>query len=599
MTDALSNSILYRCDGERQLAGDCNVYFYQSAYRQVVEHLSRDKTREHGGLLLGYELCSHENETPAVLVTEALPAEHTLGTHSSLTFTEETWRNFDERTEKHRGLLRVGWYHSHPNIHLFLSRWDLDVCTTFDRRQHAIALVVDPVNDEGAFFVRGRAGYRPQSPQGFYEFRNLQADSIVTWKNISLVERPQSTNKGYTEPLLARSPSTEPVRRNSPLRIRRPQSQPQPPEPKKTSEKPGGYFSRIYQSLSLFSPLTIVIFMLVVGAFGFLIMRDFVLSRRLEEVNARLQAVQQKLDAMTKNLTGNATATVTLRPAATAVSVSVTPATQTLEASKTIQFKAKVSGGANQEVNWSMIPSNLGNISATGLYTAPASISAQQTVTIKATSKANQAKFGTAAVTLKPSTTPPVAVSVAVSPSNATLEPSQKQKFAANIRGSSNRSVKWSRNPEIGTISQSGEYTAPDSISAEQQVTVTATSETDASKSGIATVTLQPPAPAVVSVTVSPSDVALLPKGTAKFDAKVGGGPNKNVVWSIDPPGTGKVTSDGTYTAPDLIASEQTVTIRAVSDADSSKSGTAKVTLKPGGDSATPSQPPRPNGDGS
>ena len=181
---------LYRCHDERREPGDYNILFSQKAYRDVVRHLNTDTTREHGGLLLGYATGTSGPAVPTVLVTHSLPAKHTAGTPTSLTFTNETWAEWDIVAEEvHRlgiDLKRVGWYHSHPNIEIFLSRYDLDVCTTFDRLKCPVALVVDPIRDQGAFFVRGTEGYQPRSPKGFWEI-HAESEAGVVWRNLEPV----------------------------------------------------------------------------------------------------------------------------------------------------------------------------------------------------------------------------------------------------------------------------------------------------------------------------------------------------------------------------------------------------------------------------
>jgi proteasome lid subunit RPN8/RPN11 len=178
----------HRSENEVHHEGDCIVVFPQSAYRCVVEHLSADVTREHGGFLLGYETWSEEAHAPVVVVEHAIPASHTSGTPVRLKFTKESWRELDAITEKlsknGHAVTRVGWYHSHPDLNIFLSHWDLDVCKEFDRRQNPIALVVDPVKRRGGFFVRGKDGYQPQQAQGFLERHDLQESSIVDWINL-------------------------------------------------------------------------------------------------------------------------------------------------------------------------------------------------------------------------------------------------------------------------------------------------------------------------------------------------------------------------------------------------------------------------------
>ncbi|SPF43833.1 exported hypothetical protein [Candidatus Sulfopaludibacter sp. SbA4] len=91
-------------------------------------------------------------------------------------------------------------------------------------------------------------------------------------------------------------------------------------------------------------------------------------------------------------------------------SITVTPAAVTLGPSGTQQFTA--TGGA---VVWSIAPATgAGTITSAGLYTAPASIAAQQNVTVTATSSGDQTQFATATVTLKPP--PTFSISGTISP---------------------------------------------------------------------------------------------------------------------------------------------------------------------------------------
>ena len=83
--------------------------------------------------------------------------------------------------------------------------------------------------------------------------------------------------------------------------------------------------------------------------------------------------------------------------------MTVTPASASLTPGQTQQFTAAVAFSSSQAVAWSVSPQE-GAITATGLYTAPASITTQQTVTVTATSAANANNTGSATITLTPST---------------------------------------------------------------------------------------------------------------------------------------------------------------------------------------------------
>ncbi len=83
-------------------------------------------------------------------------------------------------------------------------------------------------------------------------------------------------------------------------------------------------------------------------------------------------------------------------------------------------------------------------------------------------------------------------VSVAISPTAATLTPNTSRQFTATVAGASNTGVSWSYAPQLGVLTNTGLYTAPASVTSNQTVTVTATSLADPTKSASATVTLTP-----------------------------------------------------------------------------------------------------------
>ena len=85
-------------------------------------------------------------------------------------------------------------------------------------------------------------------------------------------------------------------------------------------------------------------------------------------------------------------------------------------------------------------------------------------------------------------------VLVQVSPTTASLYASQQQQFTSDVTGSTNAGVTWTYSPQVGTLTASGLYTAPASVTTAQTVSVTATSQADSTKSAVATVSLLPPA---------------------------------------------------------------------------------------------------------
>ena len=164
---------------------------------------------------------------------------------------------------------------------------------------------------------------------------------------------------------------------------------------------------------------------------------------------------------------------------------------------------------------------------------------------------------------------------VAVVPKSANLYGGQSEQFVSQVRMEGDRSVTWSLTPAVGSVSSGGVYTAPPSIASTQQITIRATSVSDNTKSAAATITLYPP----VSVTVSPSTAALRAGQTQQFTATVSNTSNPSVTWSVMP-AVGTINATGLYTAPASIVTTQTVTVKATSVTDPTKSASATVTLR-------------------
>jgi len=108
--------------------------------------------------------------------------------------------------------------------------------------------------------------------------------------------------------------------------------------------------------------------------------------------------------------------------------VSVTPLTALLYAGQSQQLVGTVAGDcSNPGVTWNINPAGLGTISPTGLYTAPASISSFQNVTVTAMDANNSALSASATFSLMPP------VNVSVVPNLVTLFAGDQQQFSAVI----------------------------------------------------------------------------------------------------------------------------------------------------------------------
>ena len=195
----------------------------------------------------------------------------------------------------------------------------------------------------------------------------------------------------------------------------------------------------------------------------------------------------------------SATAKVTVKQPATITNVTVTPTTATVEAGKTQQFTATVTGTGdyNEKVTWTVSGNNSTGttISTTGLLTVAADETAA-TFIVKATAKGDGITYATATVTVTP---PATITNVTVDPTAATVEAGETQKFTATVSGTGNFSeeVTWSvtgNNSTGTTISTTGLLTVAAGETA-ATLTVKATAVVDSNKSGTATVTVKQPDP--------------------------------------------------------------------------------------------------------
>jgi hypothetical protein len=168
-----------------------------------------------------------------------------------------------------------------------------------------------------------------------------------------------------------------------------------------------------------------------------------------------------------------------------------------------------------------------------------------------------------------------VPVSLVLTPDFPVLYASQAAQLSVLEPGvAGNVPVNWSIGNQPGKINQSGVYTAPNSVTSQQIVNVTAILKSGGSITG--GVVLFPP----VSLTVfPPGPVSLTAGQTTRFAQTVYNALDEEVVWSVTPKNAGTIDSTGLYTAPTTIKTAQTVTITATSVADPSKSATATVLL--------------------
>jgi hypothetical protein len=187
--------------------------------------------------------------------------------------------------------------------------------------------------------------------------------------------------------------------------------------------------------------------------------------------------------------------------------ISLSPATLTISSGTQRQFVATVTstgrglaGFVNPEIIWH---ASAGTITSGGLFTAP-TVTSSTTVTVTATSVADEGAVAISEVTIVPASK----VVISISPTAVSIAPGAKQQFSATMTSTSNTAVTWQAS--AGTISSSGLYTAP-SATTSSKVTVTAISVADASNAATAQITLVVPVKLSISLGTVPAGTIGVP----------------------------------------------------------------------------------------
>jgi hypothetical protein len=347
--------------------------------------------------------------------------------------------------------------------------------------------------------------------------------------------------------------------------------------------------------------------------------------------------------------TKHADASVTLIPPGTAppVVVSVLPSNPyALGPSENIALTAFVSNASNPAVNWSWSP-NVGVIGTSGgftSYTAPASITSQQTVVATATSVQDTSKFASVTLTLRPVASTPTPLVTYLTPSTPIT---QDVTFNLNAQGGSadvsqlrlylgfdgtdvgdclvlydrlthtlllrsdGAGESWltpigigsSQTQENSQCKIFGSGSSAANFGRNTQLAVRVQAKTAFAGNRVMKVWLNNTnnqswgwadvgnwiVPASTNY-VTPPVRSLFPGQFVQLTS-VTTPAGQNVTWSMSPSVGTLSTTTGFYTAPSSVSSQQTVTVTARRQSDNSVVGAATLTLKPISGSGTTAIP--------
>jgi proteasome lid subunit RPN8/RPN11 len=162
------------------------IFLTQSAYVRMCAHGGSDLDNEVGGWMAGKYCRDSLNGEIFIVIDTILPAVHTEQGAAHLTFTGDTQIALHNHLDEHfPDKVFLGWYHTHPRMGVFFSQWDAWLHQNFFPEQWQVALVIEPHQSIGGFFIRQPDGSLDQRQYyGFYELTNRRHRSVVFWRNM-------------------------------------------------------------------------------------------------------------------------------------------------------------------------------------------------------------------------------------------------------------------------------------------------------------------------------------------------------------------------------------------------------------------------------
>jgi len=217
------------------------------------------------------------------------------------------------------------------------------------------------------------------------------------------------------------------------------------------------------------------------------------------------QAPSTAVSCTTNTSASSATTTTsTCTDPATNISVTISPATVSVNVVTTQQFQDFIQGGTNNVTIWQVNGTTggtdkVGTIDSNGLYHAPVTVPSPATVTVGAVSFEDQKVSATSAVTIIPA--PVVTITSPSAPVTVTSGTKNTVTFSATETGGTTSTILWSVGPvgglgvlggnaTLGTINASGVYSPPLTPPIGQTVTVTAAAQDSPTSTATLAVTI-------------------------------------------------------------------------------------------------------------
>jgi hypothetical protein len=267
--------------------------------------------------------------------------------------------------------------------------------------------------------------------------------------------------------------------------------------------------------------------------------------------------------------------------------ITVAPSDSMVVPGGSIQFTASGPAGLQHaEILWEISP-RIGSISASGLYTAPATLSSAELIVITAIDKMHAGSTGMALALVSQS---PATQGIAVSPAKSLVTPGRSVRLSASDSSGKHVNVTWTLSPNVGEIVNGWDpsfyvYKAPNTLTAAITVTVHAAGVANPALKGFTVIQVVP----TNSLQVQPDNAAVKLSASVALTATSTANNASAIRWVVYPTGAGVIEFDqddpskATYTAPASLPkeSDRAHVLAYLVDDEGAGMGSATITLIP------------------
>jgi uncharacterized protein (DUF1800 family) len=263
--------------------------------------------------------------------------------------------------------------------------------------------------------------------------------------------------------------------------------------------------------------------------------------------------------------------------------LTVTPSGTSIPGVTQQQFAAKTGDGSKPTVIWSINgvaggSASLGTITASGMYTAPEFPPATNSITITAVETSDSKRLGNATAILNnpvPQLTSVAPLGVSQGPFTITLSGAHFAQGAVAYMGNIALATTY-----VSSTQLSASGAATQAQAGTQIITVHNPNPGASNSAGVNLIVK-----GAVIVLVAPATAMVRTGGTQAFTVMVTGALDSSVTWDVNGVAggnstTGTIAANGTYTAPQVLPTPNTVTVTATSVEDPTKSSSATITLE-------------------